>query len=173
MTIPAQSVCAVAFDAIAEHEHFIPRDAFAVGGYVNGAITRYIWSAAQWASFPHAYHLRINVTGAPDRGNCLDVERGDADPGHVAPWIRSRGPATLDPLVIYCNRSNLAAVKAARDGVTSHRAWIWCATLDGTITDRAMTQAFQTRAGGIAVTDVSLITSRGLRAAMAARIGKQ
>jgi hypothetical protein len=169
----AQDHCAVAFDAIRENSHHIPLDAFAVGGYVNGVVTRYIWQTADWARFPRAYHLRINVNGDPSRGNCLDVERGDASPSHVAPWIRTRGPVTDDPLVIYCNRSNLAACVAARDSVRGHRAWIWCATLDGTITDRAMTQAFQIRSGGVAVADVSLITSRSLRAAMAGRIGHQ
>jgi hypothetical protein len=169
----AQDVCAVAFDAIREHAHYIPRDAFAVGGYINGAVTRYIWTGAEWGMFAHSYRMRINVTGEPGRGNVLDVERGDASPGHVAPWIRSRAPVTEDPLIVYCNRSNLAACMAARDSARPHHAWIWCATLDGTITDRAMTQAFQTHAGGIAVTDVSLITSRSLRAAMARRIGHQ
>lgn len=166
----------VAFDAIQANAHFIPRDAFAVGGYVNGANTSFIWSQASWDLFPNAYHIRINVNGDTTRGNALDVEAGDATPASVAPWIKARGSATPDPLLVYCNRSNLAACVTARDAAhaaTGHYANIWCATLDGSLSGRSMTQAWQLRQGGSAVADVSLITSGSLILKMLARIGSQ
>jgi hypothetical protein len=166
----------IAFDAIQPNAHFIPRDAFAVGGYVNGANTSFIWSQASWDLFPHAYHIRINVTGELTRGNALDVEAGDATPASVAPWIATRGPATPDPLLVYCNRSNLAACLTARDAAhksSGHYANIWCATLDGLLSGRAMTQLWQLRSGGLAVADASLITSGSLILKMLARIGQQ
>jgi hypothetical protein len=170
----AEDTTQLCFDAIAGNVHYLPRDPFAVGGYVNGAITRYIWSAAQWQQFPNSYHLRINVTGAQNVGNTLDVESGDANPGNVKPWIISQ-KELKDPLIVYCNRSNLAQVKLARDVAAKESgvyAWLWVATLDGTVTDRAMTQAWQMKVPNVgqAVADVSVITSRKLRQLMAARI---
>jgi hypothetical protein len=166
----------IAFDAVQSNSHFIPSDAFAVGGYVNGVRTEFIWSQASWDLFPHAYHIRINVNGDPLRGNALDVERGDAVPSNIGPWIASRGPVTKDPLLVYCNRSNLAACIQERDAAnraTGHFANIWCATLDGSLSGRSMTQAWQVRAGGLAVADVSLISSGSLVLKMLARIGQQ
>jgi hypothetical protein len=172
----ASDVCAVSFDAIHDNVQFIPLDAFAVGGYVNGVITRFIWTPADWARFPNSYHIRINVTGDPTRGNALDVETGDATPANVQPWIEHKGGEPDDPLLVYCNRSNLVACVAAREA--AHKAsgvyaWIWEATLDGTISNRAMTQSLQTRLPSGAVTDVSFITNKMLRQLMAARIGHQ
>lgn len=157
----------VAFDAIRANARFIPRalPPFAVGGYINGAITEFQWEQSTWDMFPDSYHIRINVTGEPDRGNALDVEKGDASPGHVQPWIETRGPVVQGPLLVYCNRSNMDACIAARNAAkkaTGLYAFIWAATLDGTITDRAMTQFAQQRANGTAVADVSLIISARL-----------
>src|SRR5215472_10967250 len=148
---------------------------FAIGGYVNGAITRYIWTPADWALFPASYHIRINVTGDPARGNCLDVETGDATPGVIPFWINARLPATPDPLLIYCNRANLDACLAERAKTKYHgRVWIWIATLDGTlVTDRAMTQFTQLHDAAGAYADVSVIVNGTLAGQMAARVGKQ
>lgn len=177
MTLSASDVCAVSFDAINENARYIPADAFSVGGYVNGIITRYVWTHDTWARFPHSYHIRINVTGDPTRGNCIDVERGDATTANVQPWIEHHGGCPNDPLLVYCNGSNLQDCVNARNAAhaaTGIYAWIWEATLDGTISQRAMTQSLQTRLpSGTAVTDVSFITDPRLRAAMAARIGHQ
>lgn len=165
------------FDAVHANVQFIPGQPLAVGGYINGVIVRYVWTQSDWARFPKSYHIRINVTGDPARGNALDVERGDAGPGHVQPWIETRGPVTQDPLLVYCNGSNVEPCVAARNAAhkaTGHFAWIWEATLDGTISTHAMTQFAQTKLpSGAAVTDVSLITDTRLLAAMAARAGLQ
>ena len=165
----------VAFDAIHDHVDAIPPRPFAVGGYINGAITKYIWSAADWAKFPDAYHIRINVTGDPDRGNALDVENGDATPADVTPWINSRGASSAGPLLVYCNRSNLTACMAARKAA-KYPAWLWLATLDGTLAyDRAMTQIGQIREPihGGAVADYSFILNQTLVGQMQAKAGKQ
>jgi|SRR5215469_5871817 len=176
MSLSASDVCAVAFDAINANAKFIPNDAFAVGGYVDGVVTEFVWPTATWARFPNSYHIRINVTGAPNRGNCIDVERGDATPGDVQPWIESMH-LSPDPLLVYCNDSQIAACIAARDAAhaaSGRFAYIWEARLDGTIGAHAMTQSLQTRdANNVAVTDVSFITDKKLRELMAARIGNQ
>ena len=173
MTLMSQ----VAFDAIHTNRPNIPKNPFAVGGYINGRILSFQWTADDWNAFPHSYHIRINVTGDPARGDALDVETGDATPDHVEPWIVERATgsgATRKPLLVYCNRSNLSACVAGRDAAlkrTGHLAFIWEATLDGTISGRAMTQFGQTKINGTAVTDVSLITDTRLLSAMAANLG--
>lgn len=170
-------VSEVCFDAIHPNVGMIPRKAppFAVGGYVNGVITRFVWTADDWDLFPHSYHIRINVSGELSRGNALDVESGDATPANIVPWVDSV-KGTADPLLIYCNRSNIDACVAARNEAhdkTGRYAFMWEATLDGTISQRAMTQFSQTTVNGSAVTDVSLITDEKLIGLMAARIGLQ
>ncbi len=67
------------FDTIRENARFIPRNAFAVAGYVNGANTRFIWTPNEWRMFPSSGKLRINVTGSHLTGNVLDVEKGTRD----------------------------------------------------------------------------------------------
>lgn len=168
----------VAFDAIAPNSGRIPVSPapFAVGGYVNGANRSFIWSAAEWNRFPGSYHIRINVTGDPARGDCLDVETFDATPADVQPWIETRAPNTPKPLIVYCNRSNLDACVAARNAAqraTGRYAFIWCATLDGTLSGRAMTQLTQvsdTHTRG-AFADLSVIQDERLLEAMAANLG--
>ena len=162
----------IAFDCIAAGIGQIPPGPFAVGGPVNGARTEFIWSPADWAKFGQAYHIRYNTTGALHTGNAIDVENGDATPANIEPWIVSCR-SSLDPLLVYCNRSNLDACVAARDAAhkaSGRYAFIWCATLDGTITSRAMNQFGQIAGGAV---DVSLITDTRLIAAMAARAGDQ
>ena len=165
-------VTQVGFDAIQPNIGNIPKYPFAVGGYVNGAVIKYIWKPSDWLKFPNAYHIRINVTGELSRGNCLDVETLDATPNDVKPWIVSVKDS-LDPLLVYCNRSNLSACVAARNDAQKacgRYAFIWCATLDGTVTDRAMTQVEQLNNDTV---DMSLIMDWRLIRNMQARIGHQ
>jgi hypothetical protein len=80
----------------------IPADAKVVGGYING---RYKWSPAEWARFPHAELVRIQIY-IPGRtvsndGDVLDVEYSDA---HTIPaqqaartWIAERKAAGAHP----------------------------------------------------------------------------
>ena len=170
------TVSQVGYDATGDNVHrMIDLNPFFIGGYINGAITRFVWTRDQWKLFPNSYHGHINVTGDPQTGNVLDVETGDATPANVAGWINTRLPATPDPLLVYCNRSNLADVITFRAGTKWHgRVWIWIATLDGTlVSNRGMTQVSQLRDAAGAYADVSIVKSAALVAAMAARIGKQ
>ena len=68
----------------------IPASAPAVAGYVR-------WLLADVPSpcqqFPHAYHLSIAVNAGED-AECLDIERGDAEPYQAPAWVKrqlSRG----------------------------------------------------------------------------------
>lgn len=165
-----------AIDSIDSNSHLIPTNMFAVGGYISDEST-FKWSAANWARFPNSYHIRINTFGEKDRGNCLDVENGAATPSEVQPWIENHGGEPHDPLLVYCNRSNRQACTDARNAAhkaTGIYAFIWCATLDGTLSSNAMTQIIQvkTEAGSV-YGDLSIITDTRLIAAMEARIGKQ
>src|SRR5215472_8052600 len=119
----------IMYDATGDNVHRLNDHApFAIGGYVNGAITKYVWTNAQWALFPKSYHVRINVTGDPARGNALDVETGDATTANIVPWINARLPATPDPLLLYCDRTDLAACVAERAKTKWHgRVWMWVA----------------------------------------------
>lgn len=74
----------------------------------------------------------IDVTGAePFNAEVLDVERGDANPAHVNPWLHARHQWEVG--TIYCNRSTLPAVVDAANGLPF---WLWLATLDGTVPDQ-------------------------------------
>ncbi len=143
------------FDTIRENARFIPRNAFAVAGYVNGANTRFIWTPNEWRMFPSSGKLRINVTGSHLTGNVLDVEKGDARPEHVPGWYDARRKAGETSLIVYCNRSNLDAVNHALAG---RPCWRWIATLDGTMQhdNRAMIQFSNSRLAG-GPYDVSVI----------------
>jgi hypothetical protein len=152
------------FDAIRENAHMIPRNAFAVAGYVNGVNTSFIWTSKEWGLFPFAGKLRINVTGSHDKGNVLDVENGDATPDHVASWYDARRKAGEQTLIVYANRSNLTAVN---DALAGRKCWRWIATLDGTMRydNRAMIQFSNSRLAG-GPYDVSVIWRRRLALAL-------
>ncbi len=97
-----------------------------VAGYVNG---NYAWTTADWQMFGQAGQVRINVTGGLNLGNCLDIETGDATPGHAAAWFDARHAAGTTNLAIYCSRDTLPAVRAA---MGARHYYVWLATLDGT-----------------------------------------
>lgn len=87
----------------------IPATATIVGGYVNGTFQ---WSAADWARFPNAVHVRFATRAGVNDGNVLDIERGDATPAEAPGWVTMRRAAGIDPSV-YCNTSDWPAVRAA------------------------------------------------------------
>jgi hypothetical protein len=73
-----------------------------IAGYVDGL---YAWSAAQWALFPHATHVRIAVFASTNDGHVLDCEPGNqGDPGQAVDWVLMRRAAGVDPTV-YCGRN--------------------------------------------------------------------
>jgi hypothetical protein len=117
----------IMFDSV--NPGLIPTTAEIVAGYIDG---KYVWSAADWARFPNAQKLQINVTGDASHGGlALDVETGDATPADAPAWYDARVAAGVKGgLIIYCNRSTLPAVESAMGSRSYYR---WVATLDGTI----------------------------------------
>lgn len=105
----------------------LPTDVALVAGYIDG---KYAWSKDDWARFPHAAQVRINVTGEHGRGTCLDVETGDATSASAPGWYDSVTWCDSYNRAIYCNRSTAAAVIAAM-GKRDFRLWV--ATLDGSM----------------------------------------
>lgn len=167
----------LAYDMTGNNMHRLAVSAhspFAIGGYVNGAVQEYIWTEPQWRSFPNSYHMRINVTGEVGVGNFLDVETGDATPDLIPAWINSQLKQN-DPLIIYCDRSQLIECLNERAKTKYHDKVFMCvATLDGTlVSNRAMTQFSQLRDTEGAYADVSIILNSSLINQMAARIGRQ
>jgi hypothetical protein len=164
------------YDAIRVNAHrLLDRHSLAVGGYVTPG-SHYSWTQAEWDLFPNSYQVRINESHDHTRGNCLAVEDRAAIPADIVPWLQNRMPDIKDPLLIYCNRSNLAACLAERAKVHNWhgRVYMWVATLDGTMMyDRAMTQFYQLKDGAGIYADVSAIMNLSLVNQMVARIGHQ
>lgn len=100
----------------------IPSTAAGVAGYVDG---RYAWSAADWARFPNAVHVRIACFARTNDGHVLDVETGDATPTQAPGWVRMRRQAGVDPTV-YCSLAWWPSVRAAfiAQGVPEPHYWI-------------------------------------------------
>lgn len=76
-------------------------------------------------------HIGISVTGDPAMAQiarCVDVERGDATPAHVAAYASARWEAGHDDALAYCDRSTVAEVLEA---APADEYGFWIATLDG------------------------------------------
>lgn len=110
------------YDGINADASVIPATAQLVAGYVDGD---YVWSAADWARFPHSVHVRIAVRSTTDDGHVLDVETGNASPAESVDWVLARRAAGADPTV-YCNTSTWPAVQSAFQarGVAQPHYWI-------------------------------------------------
>lgn len=122
------------YDGIHSDVPSIPAGAVKVAGYVSGAITAYWWTAADWARFPHAGHVRIDTDGSkPLESDVVDCETGDVSPAGAARWAHTR-QARGWWSAIYCSESQLPAVRAAcaAAGVTKVGYWIanWSLSLD-------------------------------------------
>jgi hypothetical protein len=164
------------YDAIRSNAHrLVDKHPLAVGGYVTPG-SQYSWTPTEWALFPDSYHVKINESHEHTLGNCLAVEDRAAKPADIVPWLQNKLPTTKDPLLIYCNRSNLAACLAERVKIHGWhgRVYMWVATLDGTmIYDRSMTQFGQLKDDAGIYADVSAIMNVSLANQMVARIGRQ
>jgi hypothetical protein len=105
----------------------------AAGDFPDRARLRALYLNGAYATRPPRYRrglVWIDVTGADPAGaSWLDVERGDATPGHVAAWLDEREKSGGGHGGIYCDRSSLHAVELAA-GDRPHLLWV--ATLDGT-----------------------------------------
>lgn len=103
----------------------IPKDAYAVAGYVNGRWPTYPQLVKD---FPTAKHLSIAVTAEAD-ADCLDVEPGDATAAQAPAWFRRQKARGVALPVFYTSLSNaktLVGVLAAA-GIKREQYRLWTA----------------------------------------------
>lgn len=103
----------------------IPANARAVAGYVNG---RWPTFSSLVSKFPHAYRLSIAVTAAAD-AECLDVEKGDAEPFQAGAWVKRQLERGVKRPAVYTSVSQAAGVLAelARNGIRRDQIRLWTA----------------------------------------------
>lgn len=98
----------------------LPTTAEMIAGYSTG---RYAWTTADWARFPRAVKVRIDVTGLyPAGSDVLDVESGDATLGDVKAWIHARVPHGR--ACVYTSRANVEALSVECAGMVGVDCWI-------------------------------------------------
>lgn len=98
-----------------------------VAAYVDG---EFAWPEGQLRLFPR--HIGITVTGIPamaQHARVIDVERFDATPADVPPFLENRAKLGHPDGEVYCDRSTVAEVLAAIEG-RQPEPWWWIATLD-------------------------------------------
>ncbi|HEU5428066.1 MAG TPA: hypothetical protein VFU74_14395 [Actinocrinis sp.] len=105
----------------------LPTNAQLVAGYVDGL---YVWSAADWARFPHSVKVRIAVFSSTNDGEVLDVEPGNATPAESVDWVLRRRGAGVDPTV-YMNTSTWPTVRSAFGARGVAEPHYWIAQYDG------------------------------------------
>lgn len=102
----------------------------ASGDYPTGSLLNAYYFNGRFPHVPYRVakgSVWIDVLGnAPNSCSWLDVESGDATPGHVPGWLDLRNQPGNQG--IYCNRATLPAVNAAAAGRPYN---VWIATLDG------------------------------------------
>jgi hypothetical protein len=119
-------------------------------GYINGI---YAWPVAGWARFPGVPHVTIDVSGAADHADVLDVETGDATPADSYGWLKAKIARGEHMPVVYCNRSTQPAVEqATKELIHGRDYWFWIATLDGTAVLPDMTGVVAVQDKGAALT---------------------
>ena len=114
------------YDAIHATADTIPAYAEMVAGYVSGADHSFWWTAADWARWPHAAHVRIDTNGtAPLESDVLDVENGDASVAGAVDWAKTR-EAHGQWSYVYANASTLPSLQAAMKaaGITKVGYWM-------------------------------------------------
>jgi hypothetical protein len=107
----------------------IPASAPAVAGYVGGYWPTYLRLLEQ---FPHAYHLSIAVNAGED-AECLDIERGDAEPYQAPAWVKRQLSRGVRRPVLYASVSNMGSVLAALEsaGISATTVRTWTAHYTG------------------------------------------
>jgi hypothetical protein len=94
----------------------IPHDTTdGVAGYVNG----YAWSPQEFASFPHAFKIRIDARGDAPWANALDVEIGAAPMSSARAWAAARN-AQGYWAVIYGARATVVNLRPMLAGLHVH-----------------------------------------------------
>jgi len=115
------------YDGIASDAAVIPTSAQLVGGYVDG---NYVWTAADWARFPHSVHVGIAVKSTTNAGIVLDVEAGNATPAESVDWVLARRRSGADPTV-YCSQSDWPSVRSAFKARSVAEPHYWIANYNG------------------------------------------
>lgn len=105
----------------------IPLDNLAaVAGYGDG---QWMWTRDGWARFPASVVALSIVTNPRNKGDILDVERGDAQPSDCPGWSDDFNRPWRRLPTIYCNRQTIDEVRMWMGS----RPFDWfAATLDGT-----------------------------------------
>lgn len=107
----------------------IPGDAPAVAGYVGGYWPTYLRLVQ---GFPRAYHLSIAVNAGED-AECLDIERGDAEPYQAPEWVRRQLARGVARPVLYSSVSTMGQVVGALEsaGIPRSSVRLWTAHYTG------------------------------------------
>lgn len=105
----------------------LPAGATAYGAYINGL---YANEADVRRRFPTAKIIRISVTATDHRGDCLDIENGDATNEQAPAWFKAvEGKTATSKPWLYTSASNISALVAAMSaaGIRRDRYFIWAA----------------------------------------------
>lgn len=125
------------YDGIHDDVPSIPTAAAKVAGYVSGANHGFWWTAADWARFPHAGHVRIDTDGsAPLASDVADCESGDMSPAGAARWAKTRQDHGWWSF-IYCSESILPTVRQACAAAGVVKVGYWIANWSLTETEAA------------------------------------
>jgi hypothetical protein len=100
----------------------IPVTAEIVAGYTDG---RYAWTPADWALFPHAYHVTISALPG-NRAMVGDCEQGDRTPAQLAADLAS-GVVQVG----YCSYATWPSVEAEVKALGLPIQKYWVAYWDG------------------------------------------
>jgi hypothetical protein len=104
-------------------------------GYRDGPVSSPQWTSAAWQALTAVGQPVVITVSSSPTAHVADVENGDMTPEQGAAWAKlDHSPGGLP--VIYCNRSNKAAVEAACQPLVRGVGYgLWVATLDETFTD--------------------------------------
>lgn len=134
------------YDTIHADAGHIPADAVKVAGYVTGTAD-ILWTASDWARFPHAGKVRIDQSPAGAHyangdANVYDIE---ANAGTVAQFAVTLAPSRHQRGMTNCpysSRSGLASLETALDAV---KADGWWHGMDAWLADPSLSLAEATR----------------------------
>lgn len=113
------------FDTIGADASDIPMSAVKVAGYETGSAD-ILWSAQEWALFPHAGHVRINQDpSSPLAGSVLDVETAAWTDAEVVAAVKARQAAGM-PTAFYVSELNAPALAATLNnaGLSGQQFWV-------------------------------------------------
>ena len=134
----------------------IPVDAEAVAGYTSGRWPTFKEIPARW---PKAKHLSIAVNAEQD-ADCLDIEKGDANPAQAPAWVRRQIARGVKKPVVYSSVSDMPTVLSILDisGIKRSQVRVWTAhyTLKPHRCDKSCGFGFNTTADATQYTNKAL-----------------